>query len=136
MLSIQKFGFSPIDQVLDSLNTAAERSWSWECYSPAADVRELKDGYTLELDIPGLTEKEVQVTLEGKHLSVKGERRPPERDGYTRVERGFGAFERVFHLPDDVDVSKIEAKAKNGVLTVKLPRAESAKPKTISVQAE
>lgn len=135
MLSIQKFAFNPIDQVLDTFNHAG-RSFAWECYSPAADVRETKEGYVLDLDLPGLTEKDVEVTLEGKHLTIRGERKAPDQAGYTRVERGFGAFERVFHLPEDVDVAKIEAKARNGVLTVTLPRAESAKARTIAVKAE
>lgn len=133
MLAIQRFGFAPIHPVF---NEAVERTPTWECYAPAVDVREAAEGYTIELDLPGLTEKDVEVTLEGKHLTIKGERKAPEGGGYTRRERGFGAFERVFHLPDDVDGARVQAKARHGVLTVTLPRAESAKPKTIAVVAE
>ncbi|MGC4117358.1 MAG: Hsp20/alpha crystallin family protein [Myxococcales bacterium] len=134
MLTIQKFGFSPIDQVLDTFDTVARQGYSWECFSPSADIRETKDGYAIDLDLPGMTEKDVAVTLEGKHLTVKGERKSEDGE-FTRRERGFGAFERVFHLPDDVDSARIEAKAKNGVLTVQLPKAEAAKPKTIAISA-
>ena len=135
MLAIRNFAFNPIDDVLDTLESAADpvRAWSWSAFSPSADVAETADGYRLELDLPGLTEKDVSVTVEGKHLTIAGERKAPEGDSYTRRERGFGAFERVFHLPDDVDVNRIEAKAKNGVLTVTMTKAESAKPKTIAV---
>jgi len=133
MLTIQKFGFSPIDQVLDTFNGVAREGFSWECFSPSADVAESADGYTIDLDLPGLTEKDVSVTLEGKHLTIKGERKVAEGVQYTRRERGFGAFERVFHLPDDVDSARIEAKARNGVLSLTLPKAEAAKPKTISI---
>ena len=135
MLTIQKFGFSPIDQVLDQFDSVAREGWSWECFSPSADVRETKDGYAIDLDLPGLTEKDVAVTLEGKHLTIKGERKAEDGVEFTRRERGFGNFERVFHLPDDVDVTHIEAKAKNGVLTLTLPKAEASKPKTISIVA-
>lgn len=134
MLTIQKFGFSPIDQVLENFDTVAREANGWECFSPSADIRETKDGYAIDLDLPGMTEKDVAVTLEGKHLTVKGERKAEEGE-FTRRERGFGTFERVFHLPDDVDVARIEAKAKNGVLTVTLPKAEAAKPKSINIVA-
>jgi HSP20 family protein len=136
MMSLQRFGYSPFDEVLDTLDSVAGtpgRGWSWSAFSPAADVAETADGYRLEFDLPGLTEKDVTVTLEGKHLTLTGNRKAPEGETYTRRERGFGAFERVFHLPDDVDVGHIVAKAKNGVLTVTLPRAESAKPKSIDI---
>ncbi|MBI5549006.1 MAG: Hsp20/alpha crystallin family protein [Deltaproteobacteria bacterium] len=136
MLSIRKFHFNPIDQVLDSYDVAAREGLSWQCFSPAADVRETADGYALELDLPGFTEKEVEVLLEGKHLTIRGDRKAAQDVQYTRRERGFGAFERVFHLPDDVDPVRIEAKAKNGVLTVTLPKAEASKPKTIKIVGE
>ena len=135
MLTIQKFGFSPFDQVLDQLDNVTREGWSWECFSPSADVRETADGYAIDLDLPGMTEKEVSVTLEGKHLTVKGERKAEEKVQFTRRERGFGTFERVFHLPDDVDAARIQAKASNGVLTLTLPKAEAAKPKTIAIVA-
>ena len=135
MLTLRNFTFNPIDQVLDGYESFAREGATWQCFSPAADVRETKEGYAIELDLPGLTEKEVEVTLEGKHLTVRGERKPQDGE-LTRRERGFGTFERAFHLPDDVDRARIEAKAKNGVLTVTLPKAEASKPKTIAVVGE
>lgn len=134
MLAIQRFDFTPFDQVLDSVAQAAEGTWTCECFAPVADVSQTEAGYRIDIDLPGLTESDVQVTVEGKHLTVKGERKAPENgETYTRQERAFGEFQRVFHLPDDVDVTRIEAKAKAGVLTLSLPKAESAKPKTIQV---
>jgi HSP20 family protein len=136
MLALEKFGFAPFDEIIDSLVPVDARTgWLWHGFSPEADIRESADGYLIELDLPGLTEKDVEITLEGHHLTVKGERKAPEVDGYNRRERGYGRFERVFHLPDDSDPARIEAKAKNGVLTVNVPKAESAKPRTISVVA-
>ena len=135
MFAIERFDFAPFNRVFDALVPPAATAWKYLGYSPSADIRETAEGYTIELDLPGLTEKDVRVTLEARELTVQGERKAQETDGYTRRERGFGTFERVFHLPEDVDVGHIEAKSKNGVLTLRLPRAESAKPKTINIVA-
>jgi len=107
----------------------------WQCFSPSADIREAEAGYEIELDVPGLGEKDIEIVLENRHLTLRGERKPTEGN-YTRRERSFGRFERVFHLPEDADLQRIEAKARNGVLTVKVPRLESAKPRSIEVKTE
>lgn len=137
MLTIQRFGFNPIDpfgMFKTGINEARENFR--ECFSPFADVREITDGYAIDIDLPGLTEKDVEITLEGLHLTIKGERKSLSEAQYTRRERGFGSFERIFRLPDDVDNARIEAKAKNGVLTLTLPKSEAAKPRTISIIGE
>ena len=123
---------SLFDRAFGGDGGALSQAWS----SVPCTIWEDEDQFTIELDLPGLTEKDVAVTLEGKHLTIKGERKLTESANYTRRERGFGSFERVFHLPDDVDVTKIEAKAHNGVLTLRLPKAEAAKPKTINVVSD
>ena len=126
--------FFPFETTLDELlGDGAVSGASWQGLVPAADVRETADGYVIEVDVPGLAQADVQVTLENKRLTLKGERKPAEGASFTRQERPFGAFERTFSLPDDVDAARIEAHARNGVLTVTLPRAEAAKPKTITV---
>lgn len=109
---------------------------SWQHFSPAADVRETADAYLLEIDIPGLSEKDIEVVLENDELTLRGERKASDGASYSRRERAEGRFERSFRLADDVDTKRIEASAKNGVLTVKLPKAEQAKPRTIAVKAE
>lgn len=109
---------------------------TWQQFSPAADVRETADAYLLEIDIPGLSEKDVEVVLENDELTLRGERKAAEGASYSRRERAAGHFERSFRLADDVDTKRIEASAKNGVLTVRLPKAEQAKPRAIAVKAE
>jgi HSP20 family protein len=138
MLTIQRFGFNPIDPfgMLKTAGINEARENFRECFTPFADVRETTDGYAIDIDLPGLTEKEVEITLEGLHLTIKGERKPQSDAQYTRRERGFGGFERIFRLPDDVDNARIEAKSKNGVLTLTLPKSEAAKPRTISIIGE
>jgi len=113
-----------------------QNRWTWSCFSPATDVRESEDAYSIELDIPGLTEKEIELTLENRHLTLRGERKALENANYTRQERAFGSFERVFRLPEDADTAQITARARNGVLTVEIPKKEQAKARTISVSAE
>jgi len=138
MLTIQRIGLNPIERVFGNPfgmldagieNAARDR----DHFSPAADVRETKEGYAIDLDLPGLTEKDVEVMLEGRHLTIRGERKPVAEAQFVRRERGFGFFERIFRLPDDVDNERIEAKAKDGVLTLHLPKAEASKPRSISV---
>jgi HSP20 family protein len=105
-------------------------------FSPATDVRETDEAYVLEFDVPGLSEKELDVVIEHNQLTLRGERKPLEGASFTRQERAFGRFERTFHLADDVDATRIGAQAKNGVLTVTLPKAEKAKARTIAVKSE
>ncbi len=109
---------------------------AWQTFSPTADVRETEDAYVLEFDVPGMSEKDIEVVVEQSQLTLRGERKAMEAKSYSRQERSFGRFERAFHLADDVDATRIEASAKNGVLTVKLPKAEKAKPRAIAVKAE
>ncbi|MGI5861581.1 MAG: Hsp20/alpha crystallin family protein [Myxococcales bacterium] len=128
----------PFDLMTPFENTLMNepRRWRWQCFSPSADVREDQDGYVIELDIPGLTEKEIEVTLENRHLTLRSERKPVDGANYTRQERSFGRFERIFHLPEDADTTRVEARARNGVLTVSIPKLEQARARTIEIKAE
>ncbi len=123
------------DALFESLiPTRPQNGWRWSTFAPAADVRETANGYLIELDVPGLSEKEIAITLENRVLSLKGERKQPEDVKFTRQERPYGAFERQFRLPDDADTARIEARCRNGVLVVEIPRLEEAKPKTIEIK--
>ena len=111
-----------------------ERMWL-----PAVDVHETKDDLVLSFDIPGVTEKDVHLTITGDLLTVRGEReRRFERDGsgetYHRVERIYGRFERSVQLPMTVQTDKVKASYRDGVLEVKLPKAEEVKPKEIKIE--
>ena len=114
--------------------SAGERMWL-----PAIDVHETKDEFVLALDIPGVSEKDVSISITGDLLTVKGERRF-EREGgegtgntYHRVERLYGKFERSVQLPTMVQTDKVKASYREGVLTVKLPKAEEVKPREIKI---
>jgi HSP20 family protein len=105
--------------------------------APAADIRETDAGLTLQLDMPGHDPKALQVKVEDQVLTVRSERKGEERsekDGYLRVERAFGVYERSFRLPPNVDTGRVDAKYEHGVLTLSLPRREETRARTIEVK--
>ncbi|MFP2961598.1 Hsp20/alpha crystallin family protein [Myxococcus sp. 1LA] len=107
--------------------------------TPAADIFESESGLTLQLDMPGLDAKSIQVTVEKDILTVQAERKAePRAEGVNvrRQERAFGAFARSFALPDTVDASQVEARYEQGVLTLTLPRREETKPRVIEVKVQ
>jgi HSP20 family protein len=110
----------------------ASRPWS-----PAVDIYENENELVLKADIPEIDPKNVGIQIENGTLTLKGERKFEEQKngkGYHRIERGYGTFVRAFTLPDTVDAEKVKADYKNGVLSVKLPKKEVAKPRTVNVE--
>lgn len=103
--------------------------------APSFDVFETPEGYVLKSDLPGFDKDSVNLTYENKTLTLSGERKRAEVEGlrYHRVESFSGKFSRSIKLPVDIDVTKISAELSNGVLTVTLPKAETALPKQISI---
>src|SRR5262245_12218742 len=90
----------------------------------------------IRAELPGVKPEDFQVTVEGRRLTLSGERKPEGPEGnYHRRERPFGKFSRVFQLPEDLDVDGAAAKLTNGVLTLRIPRAASAKARQITVAA-
>lgn len=104
---------------------------------PPVDIFETEThDLVVRAELPGMTREDIEVTVENSTLVVKGEKKfDPEvkEESYRRIERTYGAFHRSFTLPNTVDTGKVTADYKNGVLTVKLPFREEAKPRTISV---
>ena len=107
-------------------------------WTPAVDIFET-DGHDLVLkaELPGMTREDIEVTVENSTLVLKGMKKfeaEVKEENYRRIERSYGTFHRSFSLPNTVDASKVSADFKNGVLTVKLPFREEAKPRTINVE--
>jgi HSP20 family protein len=105
---------------------------------PAVDVRETESEFLMEVDLPGLTEKDIDVKLDNSLLTVsskKEERKEEKKNGYLVRERRNASFARSFVLPEEVDREKIGAEFKNGVLHLTFPKVPAAKPKTIEVRA-
>lgn len=106
---------------------------------PAVNIVENGNGLEISVDLPGMDPKNVEVTVEDGVLSISGERsfnKEDENDTFHRVERSYGSFERRFTVPTTIDAAKIEARFKNGVMTLSLPKREESKPKAIKVKVE
>jgi HSP20 family protein len=105
-------------------------------FAPALDVEETEDGYTLHVELPGVPADDVEVSLEENVLTVSGERRfyeDRDAESFRRIERHVGRFHRSVRLPDRVQGDGVTATAKDGVLTITVPKAEEAKPRRIPV---
>jgi HSP20 family protein len=103
---------------------------------PAVDIYESENELVVNLDLPGVEPKDVDVSVENNILTIRGERRfeeKQEKENYHRVERSYGTFARSFTLSTRVDADKIRANYHAGVLSVTLPKAEAAKPKKIQI---
>jgi len=106
--------------------------------SPAVDLTEDETSFRLSAELPGMNEKDVEVSLSGTTLTIKGEKKQEreEKDkGYYLSERSYGSFQRAFTLPEGADGEKIAASFANGVLTVTVPKTAQAAPKKIEVKA-
>ena len=107
-------------------------------WSPAVDIKEEADRFLITADLPGVDPKDIEITMDNGVLSIKGERQSEareEKEGYKRVERVSGSFYRRFSLPDTADADRIEAKGKDGVLEVTLPKHEKVQPRKIEVKS-
>ena len=96
---------------------------------PQADIVEKEKEYQIHLEIPGVEEKDVAITLTGDTLTIKGEKKFEKEDktaSYHRVERSYGSFQRVITLPSDADVNHIDATFKNGVLGIRVGKDQEA----------
>ena len=111
----------------------ANRPWS-----PAVDIYETENELVLKADLPDVETQDVNVRVENQTLTLSGHRKFEKNDavkGYHRIERSYGNFTRSFAVPNTFDTENIAASFKNGVLTVKLPKKEAAKPRQIKIDA-
>jgi HSP20 family protein len=125
--------------VEEEFERALGRSGNRQAWAPTMDVRETDDHFEVSVDLPGLEPGDVSVTFEDGVLTISGKREiSTERsdETYHRIERSYGSFARSLRLPRTADGEKIEASFDKGVLTVTVPKAEIAKPKTIEVKTK
>jgi HSP20 family protein len=108
-------------------------------WAPSMDISETKDSLVVKVEVPGMDQKDIEISLQENLLTIKGEKRQEKEEKderYHRVERSYGAFTRSVRLPVGVDGSKVAATFKNGLLTVTLPKTPAAKGTTIPIKAE
>jgi len=106
---------------------------------PPVNVWEDSEAFHVEVELPGMTQEELQISVTCRNqVTIQGERvvEEIEKGRWHRRERGFGRFQRMLKLPAPVDADKVEAKLDNGLLQLTLPKAEEAKPRRIAVKAE
>jgi len=123
--------FREFAQIQDRLNVLSS------AWVPPVDIYQNGDNeLVLKAELPDMTREDIDVTVDNGTLTIKGEKKfagEPKEDQFHRIERRYGAFSRSFSLPQTVDAGKVSAEYKNGVLTVRLPVREEAKPRSIKV---
>lgn len=108
-------------------------------FVPAFEVKETKDSYVFKADMPGVEEKDLDITLTGDRLTVSGKReseKEEDTDRFYAYERNYGSFSRSFTLPEGVDTEHCNAELKNGVLMLRLPKLPEVQPKRIQLGGE
>ena len=126
-----------VNRLFTDTRAAGADEDAFQSWAPAVDIFERGDDLILSAELPGVRREELDLKVEGNVLTLRGERvrdKTIHEDQYHRVERSYGTFCRSFTLPSTVDPSRIEARFKDGILEVVLPKAEDAKPKKIDVQ--
>ena len=119
-----------------SVGEGSEESLVSSSFAPAVDVYEDEHQVTLKIDVPGIQEKDIDVRLENRVLTVTGERKfekEEKEENYRRVERQYGSFSRSFTLPSTVDAENVAANYDKGVLKITLTKKAEAKPKQIKI---
>jgi len=107
-----------------------------EQWAPRVDIRETDDALLVQAELPGIDKKDIHLAVKDGVLTLSGERRyekDVKEEHVHRAERAYGCFSRSFSLPTSIDADKVDASMKNGVLEVRLPKRESAKPKAITI---
>lgn len=107
-------------------------------WSPSMDVSETKDAVIVKAEVPGMESTDIEVSMQENLLTIKGEKKEEKEEKnerYHRTERSYGMFTRTVQVPMSVDASAVTAAFKNGLLTVTLPKAPSAKAVPIAVKA-
>jgi HSP20 family protein len=134
--------FTSLAEIQDEMNRLFDTSLRHRgvfdgAFNPAFDVVVGKDNVVVKAELSGLSKDDVKVSLQDNYLTITGEKKQESKQkeaSYFVSERAYGSFTRTIELPAAVDASKIEARFKDGVLEVTLPKTEEAKPKQIEVK--
>jgi HSP20 family protein len=128
------------EDLLPSLPALWRRLPSWRMeWEPAIDVIERDDRFVVKAELPGMKEKDIDVSVVGNRLVLRGERKAEsevKKEDYYYSERSYGSFARSIDIPSDVDARKIEANYDDGVLEINLPKTPGIKPKKVSISAK
>ena len=106
-----------------------EREWA-----PSLEMSETKDNFVVKAEVPGIDAKDIDISLTGDVLTIKGEKRQEKEEDYHLVERSYGSFSRSVRLPAEVESDRIKASYKNGILNITLPKSEKVKAKEVKIK--
>lgn len=126
------------DEVDMMLNSFFERGTSFGMgWSPDVDIVETDDNIIVKAEIPGIDPKDIDISIMGDTLTLKGEKKEEKKESgkcYHRIERSYGSFTRTIDLPSAVMTDKVKAKDHNGVLEIMLPKVEKSKAERIPIK--
>ena len=123
-----------VDPFAEMLPSAGAESMM---FTPRFEVKATKDAYVFHADLPGIDEKDLDISLTGNRLTVSGKRDAEQRqenDTYYAYERHYGSFSRSFTLPEGADVDRAGAEMKNGVLTISIPKRPEHQPRKLTLK--
>ena len=118
------------------LGAGVDQPLMFSSFAPPVDIYEDEHSITVQAELPGISEEDVDIRLENNILTISGERKlenEQKQDNFHRIERSYGRFTRSFTLPSSVDTEHINAQFENGVLKVTMAKREEAKPKQIKI---
>jgi HSP20 family protein len=126
---------SPLDRIFDDvMGTMLGTATSAKTFEPAVDVRSTDDEVLFLCDVPGFKSDDLEITIENHVLTIKGTRKFESREGeQVMLGRPYGTFSRSFQLPTPVDEDRLAADLECGVLTIRLPKHPTTKPKRITI---
>lgn len=146
LFGVPGFGsFQPFDELSRmrrQMDRLMDAFWDKPAFSlgasvfPAINLTEDENNFYVRAELPGIQAGDMDITAAGKNVTISGERKLAAEDAsakYHRREREGGRFSRALTMPKDIDADRIEARMSNGILTLRLPKAESAKPRRIAI---
>ena len=129
------------DRMTRLIDETLSRIWkedvAREVWSPPVDILERGNEVVLKVDLPGVSQEEIDIRVEENSLTIQGERRllkETSEENYIQIERPYGTFRRTFNIPRMIRQERIKASYKDGVLTIVLPRRQEPQPKQIMVE--
>jgi HSP20 family protein len=129
-----------IDRAFDRMvrNWVSPVSFSEFDWNPSIDVSESERDFVVKAEVPGVNPEDIEVSIDNNNLIISGEKRQEQEEkdrNYYRLERSYGSFRRSFALPADVDVDRIKASSKDGVISVVIPKSGDKKSKKVKIDA-
>ncbi|MEJ2054804.1 MAG: Hsp20/alpha crystallin family protein [Calditrichaceae bacterium] len=129
---------SDMDRLFDNFfSEGPDQLQSYSALNPVIDVEETDQDFLISAEIPGMKKDDIKITFENNYLNISGEKKAKKevkQENYHHAERSYGKFSRTIAIPSGVMLDKIEAEYEQGVLNIKIPKAEEAKPKQIDVK--